>query len=51
MKEGEVTKLVLLDFSQVFDTVVHKLLLTKLQCEKKYFSSSKMLVLIIDSKW
>jgi hypothetical protein len=44
MEDGQVTVLLLLDFSQTFDTVVHGLLLCKLQNTLNYSVGASMLV-------
>jgi len=44
LEEGQATVLVLLDFSQAFDTVVHKLLTCKLSNEHNYSTESERLL-------
>jgi hypothetical protein len=44
MEDGQVTVLLLLDFSQVFDMVVHGMLLCKLQNAQNYSVGAGMLV-------
>jgi hypothetical protein len=44
MEDGQVTVLVLLDFSQAFDMVIHGLLLCKLRNLQNYSDGDRMLV-------
>jgi hypothetical protein len=44
MEDGKVTVLLLLNFSQVFDMVVHELLLCKLQNSQNYSVGAGILV-------
>jgi hypothetical protein len=44
MEDVKVTVLVLLDFSQVFDMVIHGLLLCKLKNLQNYSDGARMLV-------
>jgi hypothetical protein len=44
MQDEQVTVLVLLDFSQAFDMVIHELLLCKLKNLQNYSDGARMLV-------
>jgi hypothetical protein len=44
MEDGQVTVLVLLDFSQTFDMVTHGLLLCKLRSLQNFLDGARMLV-------
>jgi hypothetical protein len=44
LEDGQVTVLVLLDFSQAFDMVIHGLLLCKLKNLQNYTDGARMLV-------
>jgi hypothetical protein len=44
LEDGQVTVLVLLDFSQAFDMVIHGLLLCKLKNLQNYSDGARMLV-------
>jgi hypothetical protein len=44
MEDGQVTVLVLFDFCQGFDMVIHRLLLSKLRSLQNYSNEAQMLV-------